>query len=145
LRGNSVIRHADLKDVPAIQQLLRSLPGVWQESWREDVIERVLDSARALAFVAEECGVVVGFASARDTGFRAYLSELAVSDSHQRKGIGGQLVGRIEAELAARGCAVLIADVYPPAEPFYRKLGWWPPEATLLSHGVRSANAGPRL
>jgi len=140
-----VIRHADPKDVLAIQRLLRSLPGVWQDSWREDVIERTLDSARALAFVAEEDGVLVGFASAHDLGFRAYLSELVVSESHQRKGIGAQLVRRIEAELAARGCAVLIADVYPPAEPFYRKLGWRPPKATLLAHGVRSATAGPRL
>jgi predicted N-acetyltransferase YhbS len=128
-----VIRHADLKDVLAIQQLLRSLPGVWPDSWREDVIERALDSARDLAFVVEEHGMVVGFASAHDTGFRAYLSELAVSHSHQKKGIGAQLVRRIEAELATRGCAVLIADVYPPAEPFYRKLGWRSPEATLLA------------
>jgi predicted N-acetyltransferase YhbS len=132
-----VIRHAAPKDVPAIQQLLRSLPDVWQDSWREDVVERALDSARDLAFVAEEDDQIVGFASGHDTGFRAYLSELAVSRSHQRKGIGAQLVRRIEAELTARGCAVLIADVDPPAEPFYRKLGWRAPRATLLGHRVR--------
>jgi len=127
-----VIRHAGPKDVSAIQQLLRSLPRVWQDSWREDVIERAVDSARDLAFVAEEHGKIVGFACAHDTGFRAYLSELAVADSHHRKGIGTELVRQIEAELAARGCAVLIADVCPPAEPFYRELWWRPPQATLL-------------
>lgn len=131
-----MIRHAEPKDLPAIRQLLRSLPGVWQDSWREDVLERAIDSARDLAFVAHEDGRIVGFASAHDVGFRAYLSELAVSESHQRKGIGAQLVHRVEAELAARRCAVLIADIYPPAEPFYRELGWRPPKATLLSHGV---------
>jgi predicted N-acetyltransferase YhbS len=131
-----VIRRAGPNDVPAIQQLLRSLLGVWQDSWREDVIERALDSARDLVFVAEEHGRIVGFACAHDLGFRAYLSELAVCDSHQQKGIGTELVRQIEAKLAARGCAVLIADVYPPAEPFYSKLGWRPPQVTLLGRRV---------
>lgn len=94
------------------------------------------DSAGDLAFVAVEGSLVVGFASAHDVDFRAYLSELAVSAEHQRKGIGAQLVHRIEAELARRGCAVLIADVYPPAEPFYRELGWRPPKATLLGRSL---------
>ena len=131
-----MIRRAGPDDVPAIQQLLRSLLGVWQDSWRADVIERALDSARDLVFVAEEHGRIVGFACAHDLGFRAYLSELAVCDSHQRKGIGTELVRQIEAKLAARGCALLIADVYPPAEAFYSKLGWRPPQATLLGHRV---------
>ena len=131
-----MIRHAEPKDLPAVRQLLLSLPGVWQDSWREDVLERALDSAGDLAFVAVEASLVVGFASAHDVGFRAYLSELVVSASHQRKRIGAQLVRRVEAELAARGCAVLIADAYPPAEPFYQELGWRPPKATLLSRGV---------
>jgi predicted N-acetyltransferase YhbS len=131
-----VIRHADPKDLPAIRELLRSLPGVWQNSWREDALERALRSAQDLAFVAVEDCRIVGFASVHDVGFRAYLSELAVSADHQRKGIGAQLVYRIEAELASRGCAVVIADVYPPAEPFYRAHGWRPPEATLLGRRV---------
>jgi len=130
--GNFAIRRAGRKDVQAIDQLLRSLPGVWQDSWREDALERALDSARDLAFVAVQDCSIVGFASAHDVGFRAYLSELAVSDDHQRQGVGSQLVYRIETELAARGCAVLIADVYPPAEPFYAERGWRPPHAILL-------------
>src|SRR5271157_2975233 len=124
-----MIRHADRNDLPAIRHLLRSLPGVWQDSWREDVVERALASAGDLTFVAVEGSAVVGFVSAHDVGLRAYLSELAVSADHQRKGIGAQLMRRIETELARRGCAVLIADVYPPAEPFYRELEWRPPQA----------------
>jgi len=89
--------------------------------------------------------VVVGFASAHDVGFRAYISELAVSAYHQRQGIGAQLVLQIEAELTQRGCAVLIADVYPPAEPFYRELGWRTPEATLLAQGPIAKRPASRL
>jgi ribosomal protein S18 acetylase RimI-like enzyme len=133
-----VIRHADRKDLPGIRRLLRSLPGVWQDAWREDVLERALDSAGDLAFVAIQGSTVVGFASAHDVGFRAYLSELAVSRDHQRQGIGAQLLRRIETALGARGCAVLIADVYPPAEPFYAELGWQPPHATLLGRRLQA-------
>jgi predicted N-acetyltransferase YhbS len=136
-----VIRHAGPNDVQAIRHLLRALPGVWQNSWREDALERALNSARDLAFVAVQDSSVVGFASAHDLGFRAYLSELAVSGEHQRQGIGAQLVHRIERELAARGCAVLIADVYPPAESFYAELGWRPPHAVLLG---RRLEVSPR-
>ena len=139
--GNFVIRPAGPKDVQAIDQLLRSLPGVWQDSWREDALERALDSAGDLAFVAVQDASVIGFVSAHDVGFRAYLSELAVSDDHQREGVGSQLVRRIETELAARGCAVLIADVYPPAEPFYAERGWRPPHAILLG---RRLGVAPR-
>jgi hypothetical protein len=52
----------------------RSLLGVWQDSWREHVIERAPDSARDLVFVAEEHGKIVGFAFAYDMGFRAFVA-----------------------------------------------------------------------
>ena len=133
-----MIRRADRKDVPTIRQLLWSLPGVWQSVWREDVLERALDSAGDLSFVAMQNARVIGFVCAHDVGFRAYLSELAVSQDHQRQGIGAQLLRRMERALAARGCALLIADVYPPSEPFYAELGWRPPQATLLSRRVET-------
>jgi predicted N-acetyltransferase YhbS len=46
--------------------------------------------------------------------------------------LGTRLLRRVEEAVAERGCAV--ADVYPGAEDFYRKLGWSAPTATLLKH-----------
>ena len=126
------IREASFEDVPGIRTLLRSLPGVWQEAWRSDVLERAITAASGLALVALRGAKVIGFVCAHDLGFRAYLSELAVSESEQRSGLGTQLLQRVEEQLRVRGCAVLIADIHPPAEPFYRRLGWRAPDATLL-------------
>jgi hypothetical protein len=57
---------------------MRSEPGFWQDSWREDVLERGLDASGGLAFVWEEGGQILGFICAHDLRFRAYLSELIV-------------------------------------------------------------------
>jgi predicted N-acetyltransferase YhbS len=75
---------------------------------------------------------VVGFACAHDVDFRGYLSELAVAEPEQNGGIGTALVRAVQSALVARGCTVLIADLYPPAARFYRKLGWSEPKAKLL-------------
>jgi hypothetical protein len=42
------------------------------------------------------------------------------------------LVQTVEEALRARNQRVLIADVWHDAEPFYRSLGWAPPDAVLL-------------
>ena len=127
-----MIRLATMEDISEIQQLMHAVPGFWQASWRHDVIERSLRSAHGLAFVWEEEGQIRGFVCAHDVGFRGYLSELVVEEEARDRGIGKQLVRRVEQELAARGCAVLIADIWKDAEGFYRALGWTPPDVILL-------------
>jgi len=126
------IREATQDDVPAVRQLLQLLPGVWQDSWRADVIERAISSVAGLALVAVRGHILVGFACAHDFGFHAYLSQLTVSASEQNSGLGTQLLRRIEEQLGERGCSVLTADVHRPAEFIYRRLGWSAPAATLL-------------
>lgn len=127
-----MIKHATVAHVPAIRSLMQSVPGFWNASWRPDVIERGIEAARGLAFVYEDNSDVVGFVCVHDLGFRAYLSELVVAKGARSQGIGTQLVQHVEAELVARGCAVLIADVWRDAERFYRALGWEPPPVVLL-------------
>jgi hypothetical protein len=56
--------------------------------------------------------------------------------------IGRALVQRVEQELSARGQAVLIADVWRDAIPFYGALGWEAPEAVLLRKRLKSRNTG---
>ena len=77
-------------------------------------------------------GIDRGFVCAHDLGFRAYLSELIVARGVRGRGIGKSLVERVQAELARRECRILIADVWHNAEPFYRSLGWEPPDVVLL-------------
>ena len=58
------VRVAVPADAPAVESLLRATPGVWQGSWRDDVVLRAVESAAGLAFVAEENAGVIGFACA---------------------------------------------------------------------------------
>jgi len=96
------------------------------------VLERGVATSAGLAFVWEEGGQVIGFVCAHDLGFRAYLSELIVKKSDRNRGIGARLVERIHQELSARGCAVIIADVWHDAEEFYKSLGWPEPDVKFL-------------
>ncbi len=127
-----MIRPAIKSDVTRIKKLMRSEPGFWQHSWREDVLERALDATHGLAFVWVEGAQILGFVCAHDVGFRGYLSELIVATTSRSRGIGRQLVENLERELKTRDCTVLISDVWRGAERFYRSLGWSKPDVILL-------------
>ena len=127
-----MIRDAETSDVAAVRALMKSVPGFWDETWRVDVLERVLGSAGTIALVHVEGEQVTGFVCAHDVGFRAYLSELLVSPAARGKGIGARLLSETERRLAFRGCSILIADVWRDAEGFYRSQGWTPPPVVLL-------------
>jgi ribosomal protein S18 acetylase RimI-like enzyme len=79
---------------------------------------------------------IIGFACFHDVGFRAYLSEMAIAANYQKQGIGSKLLQKGKTLLAKRGCVLVVADVYPPAEDFYRKHGWISPKSTLLARDV---------
>jgi GNAT superfamily N-acetyltransferase len=118
---------------------------VWQAAWRDGVVERALVSAHGLALVAEESDTIVGFICGHDSGFRAYLNELVVSEPWQHHGVGSALLAALEQDLAQRGCQLLVADIYPPAAPFYCALGWCEPRATLLCHDITVVTAALHL
>ena len=127
-----MIRTASITDVPRIVTLMQSVPGFWREDWRPDAVTRGILAGGDLACVWEEGHELLGFVCAHDLGFRAYLSELVVAEPAQRRGIGKQLVQHIQAALAARGCTVLVSDVWKDARGFYESLGWSPPDVVLL-------------
>ncbi len=128
-----IIRKASLSDESQIKKLLKSIPGVWQELWRENVVEIVLCSSEANVLVAEENETIIGFASFHDCGFRAYLSELVVAKSEQNKRIGLELLQEGERILCAQGSHLVIGDIFPPAIGFYEKNGWKCPSSVLRS------------
>jgi GNAT superfamily N-acetyltransferase len=73
---------------------------------------------------------------AHDVAFRTYVSELVVAGHARNQGIGRQLVGTVEQELSQKGHAVLIADVWHAAVPFYRSLGGEPADVMRLRHRI---------
>ena len=127
-----MIRGAKREDIPAIRRLMEAEPGLWQPEWSDATLGKAIESAGELALVWEEDTSIVGFVCIHDLGFRAYLSELIVARGVRGRGIGRSLVERGQAELVRRGRRILIADVWHSAEPFYRSLGWQPPDVVLL-------------
>jgi ribosomal protein S18 acetylase RimI-like enzyme len=132
-----VIRRATREDLPAIRRLVEAEPGFWQPDWSDATLARAIESAGDLALVWEEHATLAGFACAHDLGFRGYLSELIVAAGARGQGVAKALVERIQTELGLRGRTILIADVWRDAEPFYRSLGWEPPDAVLLRRRLR--------
>jgi predicted N-acetyltransferase YhbS len=76
-----------------------------------------------LVVTAWEGDVMVGIArSLTDFTYVAYLADLAVRDTHQKLGIGRELIARTRAEMGPRSMIVLLSA--PAAVDYYPKLGF---------------------
>lgn len=119
---------------------MKSVPGFWHKDWYDDVLECGIRAADGLAFFWDEGKRSNGFVCAHDVGFLGYLSTLVIAEEVRGRGVGKQLVRQVERELAARGCAVLISDVWKDAEGFYRALGWTSPDVVFLRQRLSEVN-----
>jgi GNAT superfamily N-acetyltransferase len=131
-----MIRQSAKSDIAHIKALMKSVPGFWDKEWRNDVLERGINAANGLSFVWEQNDELLGFICAHDLGFRAYLSELIISEEARGRNIGQKLLERVEEELLARGCKLIISDVWKDAVGFYHELGWSPPDVVLLKKDI---------
>ena len=94
-----------------------------------------------LVITAWEDDLPVGIARAlSDFSYVTYLSDLAVRESHQRRGIGRELIRRTRAA-APRATLVLLAA--PAAESYYPHLGfahhpqaWWIKEHEAIKSSI---------
>lgn len=136
-----MIRDATATDIGEIRELMHSVADFWDETWRQDVLERAIESPDAVALVHQDGKVVDGFVCAHDVSFRAYLSELVVSPAAQRRRIGSHLLTEVERRMADRGCSLIISDVWRDAESFYRTHGWTPPPVVLLRKRLADGRA----
>lgn len=76
-----------------------------------------------LVVTAWDGDVLVGISrSLTDFSYVTYLADLAVRDTHQKLGIGRELIARTRAELGPRSMIVLLAA--PAAVDYYPKLGF---------------------
>lgn len=127
-----MIRRMRKEDLSSVKLLMQSIPGLWHEAWNDEMLQQAFSVSADLALVCEMEGQVVALVFCYDLGFRAYLGEFAVSEEMRGRGLGMELLKHIEHVLRKRGCELIISDVWKSTEPFYRKLGWREPQATLL-------------
>jgi ribosomal protein S18 acetylase RimI-like enzyme len=88
----------------------------------EECVSGMLENSNLLV-TAWEGATLVGVArSVTDFHYACYLSDLAVLESHQRLGIGKQLLIRTQKELAHKCKLILLAA--PAANEYYSKIGF---------------------
>lgn len=91
------------------------------------VIRDKLAVQRDLFFVALEDGQLVGTVMGGYDGHRGWVYSLAVRPDVRRKGIGTELMRRVERELARRGCPKINLQVLASnaaTVAFYKGLGY---------------------
>jgi GNAT superfamily N-acetyltransferase len=80
--------------------------------------------AEGRTYVAEEDGLVVGFATWAEAGGSIDLEDLFVDPGWRRRGIATALVSRIVDVVRGRGVAFLEVTANPHAREFYRAAGF---------------------
>ena len=121
-------------DLPSVRALLHA--SGWQHRLVDDAwLAKLIATSHSL--VACEDGVVVGFARAVTDGLsNGYLSMVAVSQEHRRKGIGSRLVLEIMGD--DPGVTWVLRASRPGAREFFETLGFRPsPDAMERKRAAR--------
>lgn len=106
-----MIRPAVAGDVPAITGLERENLG--QDAWSEGLVREGVTGALPTVryVVAEQDGLVVGYAAASIVADIAELQRVAVDPGRRRAGIATALLGAVVGEATAAGADRLLLEV----------------------------------
>lgn len=122
------IHRAQPADIPQIVAIERI---AFVDPWDERTFRESLALYPETFFVARNNGDLAGFVAAgiEDTGEELYghIMNLAVAPAYRRRGIGQQLIRRLEQEYAVLGASGVQLEVRitnAGAQEFYRRLGY---------------------
>ncbi len=102
------VRRMRFDDLDRVYELeLKLFPNPWPKSF----FENDLRVANTVAFVVESKNSIIGYsiASCADIGF--HITNIAVDEEYQRRGIGTRLLRRLEAIARERGCHYIYLEV----------------------------------
>lgn len=116
-------RFGNALDVDAVIELLRaSTLGERRPIDDRAIVERMIEHGN-LTVTAWDGPQMVGFCrTLTDFLYVGYLSDLAVRDSHQRRGIGTEMIARTREAMGPRSSLVLLSA--PKAVEYYPKIGF---------------------
>jgi N-acetylglutamate synthase-like GNAT family acetyltransferase len=128
------IRDAEESDETSVYELVTALMAVAldRQSFHEVFVQNLRDD-NVLYYVVERDGRVIGFASLHTepqlhhAGLVGEIQELIVHETVRDKGIGAQLVSRLEQEAEKRGCVsieVTTKNFRVDAQRFYEQVGF---------------------
>ena len=131
----TLIRPAVESDERSVYDLITTLMGFpLDRAAFHEVFVRNLHSKSVLYYVAESDGTIVGFGSLHiepqlhHVGLAGEIQELVVHETVRSKGIGAELVSRLEEEAEKRGCVsieVTTRKRWVDAQRFYKGMGFW--------------------
>ncbi|MEA1909186.1 MAG: GNAT family N-acetyltransferase [Euryarchaeota archaeon] len=130
----TLIRPVIQSDEGSVYDLTTSLMG-FPLDWGafHEVFIRNLHSKSVLYYVAESDEVIVGFGSLHielvlhHAGLAGEIQELVVHETVRSKGIGAELISRLEQEAEKRGCVsieVTTRKRWVDAQRFYERVGF---------------------
>ncbi|MBA4107154.1 MAG: GNAT family N-acetyltransferase [Pirellula sp.] len=98
---------------------------------RPDLIERMLANANVIVTARNQEGLLVGVSRAMtDFGYATYLSDLAVDEAFQRRGIGRELIKRTHVAAGLETALILLAA--PNARTYYPHIGMTPHDSCWI-------------
>lgn len=133
------IRQAEMNDLPALTRLLYELFSIeadftFEEQKQRNGLKQMLTAPdQRTILVAEQADKIIGMVSAQivistaQGGPSALIEDMVIDSSHRGKGIGKQLLQKIEAWSRSKHCTrlQLLADKNnSSALAFYDSLGW---------------------
>lgn len=126
-KAEPLIRPITIEDYDAMISLWRSLPGIGlSEADSRPNIAAYLEHNPGMSLAALHEDMLMGTILGGHDGRRGYIHHLAVSTTHQGRGVGQRLVEECILKLRAAGISKGHLFVYTdnPAQEFWKKLGW---------------------
>jgi ribosomal protein S18 acetylase RimI-like enzyme len=125
----------------------RRVVGLWQRaglisspSDRREELERSRRRDPDLFLVAESRKGIVGVVLGRFDGRRGWINHLAVDSDYRRRGLGRELMERVERRLLRKGCAKVNLHIEPGNRgvvEFYVRLGYRERELLFMDKWIR--------
>jgi predicted N-acetyltransferase YhbS len=121
--GSIEYRYGNDLDLEAVTDLYRASTLGERRPIDDDEIVRSMLVHANLVVTAWDAGLLVGLSrTLTDFLYVGYLADLAVRESHQRRGIGVELVRRTRERMGPRSMIVLLAA--PKAVDYYPRIGF---------------------
>jgi GNAT superfamily N-acetyltransferase len=145
IEGNAMTLTYQIEPMLAVTEfidvLVRSTLAERRPVHEPDIIRRMLEHAD-LVVTARHSGLLVGVSRAlTDYAFCTYLSDLAVDEAYQRRGIGRELIRRTHEAAGLHTVLILLAA--PKAQAYYPHIGmtqhlscWMLPRQSLDKFGA---------
>jgi ribosomal-protein-alanine N-acetyltransferase len=111
-------------DLESVYQLERRL---FPNPWPKCFFENDLKLPNTIALVAEDNGMVFGYALATYTDTDFHITNIGIDENYQRRGIASRFMAHLEQEARVMGCRYAYLEVRihnTTAIAFYKKLGY---------------------